>query len=125
MQHLRSFMLSEGARYQQLTLAAPDLETRSAANAPADGLDGWTYLMRTPQRDFALVYFENQASGTRMRGFTPGARYRWNWFDPRTGKWSKPRELGADTTGILSAPPFPGGGVHAAQDVAAKIVRLP
>ena len=75
MQHLRNFVLSEGARYQQLTLASQDLEPRSIPDALADGLDGWSFLMRTPQADFALAYFENHGiaadgSAASPRGLT-------------------------------------------------------
>jgi hypothetical protein len=122
MQHLRSFVLSEGARYQQLRLASQDLEPRSIPKSLADGLDGWAFLMRTPQRDFALAYFENQAPRARLKGFTPGGRYRWSWFDPRTGSWGKVIAVGADAAGTLTCPEFPGGGGQATQDVAAKIL---
>jgi hypothetical protein len=122
MQHLRAFVLSEGGRYQQLTLASQDLEPRSIPNALADGLDGWSFLMRTPAGDFALVYFENAALRARMKGFQPGGDYRWGWFDPRTGAWSRAVALRADAQGALKTPPFPDGGEQAAQDVAARIL---
>jgi hypothetical protein len=125
MQHLRIFVLSEGARYQQLTLAAQDLEPRSIPDALADGLDGWSFLMRTPQRDFALAYFENKALATRLKGFMPDGRYLWTWFDPRSGKWSRVIRLRADASGVLSSPAFPRGGRQAAGDVAAKILSEP
>ena len=125
MQHLRAFVLSEGDRYQQLLLAASDLEPRSIPEAQADGLDGWSFLMRTAERDYALAYFENKALRVRMKGFTPGARYSWTWFDPRTGQWARALSLKADISGVLAAPPFPAGGKQAARDIAAKILRAP
>jgi hypothetical protein len=125
MQHLKTFVLSEGPRYQELTLASQDIETRSIPDALADGLDGWSFLMRTPQADFALVYFENRALATRLRGFTPGANYRWRWFDPREGRWGAELRLEADAEGRLASPGFPAGRGHAARDVAAKILRAP
>jgi hypothetical protein len=124
MQHLRAFVLSEGARYQELTLAAKDLEPRGIPNALADGLDGWSFLMRTPARDFALAYFENRALRARMKGFTPNGDYRWGWFDPRSGEWSRAVALRADARGELMTPPFPQGGEQAARDVAARIVGV-
>jgi hypothetical protein len=123
MQHLRAFVLCEGDRYQALTLASQDLEPRSDPGAQADGLDGWSFLMRTPARDFALAYFENKAMRVRLAGFTPGARYDWSWFDPRSGRWSRAISLKADAAGVLGAPPFVAGGKQAARDVAAKILR--
>jgi len=125
MQHLRTFVLSEGARYQELELASQDLVPRSATDAVADGLDGWSFLMRTPSRDFALAYFENQALRPQLLGFTPGATYRWVWFDPRSGTWGKQLTLSADAAGKMSAPPFPKSAAVAEADIAAKIVRAP
>jgi hypothetical protein len=125
MQHLRSFVLAEGDRYQQLTLASQDLEPRSIPGALADGLDGWSFLMRTAERDFALAYFENKALTARLKGFSPGARYSWTWFDPRNGAWGRPATLKADAGGIITAPAFPARGKQATVDIAAKILRVP
>jgi hypothetical protein len=125
MQYLRAFVLSEGDRYQRLTLASQDLEPRGIPDAAADGLDGWSFLMRTPEKDFALAYFENKALRTRMNGFVPAASYRWTWFDPRTGIWGAALRLKSDATGTIVAPPFADGGKQAARDVAAKIVMAP
>lgn len=125
MQHLRAFVLSEGDRYQSLTLASQDLEPRSIPDAAADGLDGWSFLMRTPEKDLALAYFENKAMRAHLKGFAPAANYRWTWFDPRTGQWGAPLRLKSDSAGVIEAPPFAEGGKQATRDVAAKIVRAP
>jgi hypothetical protein len=125
MQHLRAFVLSEGDRYQKLALASQDLDPRSIPDAAADGLDGWSFLMRTAEKDFALAYFENKALRTRLKSFAPGASYRWTWFDPRTGRWGPALHLKADAAGAIASPPFANGGKQAAHDVAAKIVRVP
>ena len=122
MQHLKTFVLSEGARYQTLQLANRDLSPRSIPDALADGLDGWSFLMRTAERDFALAYFEQRALRPQLRGFTPNARYQWRWFDPRSGVWSEAIDVAADAQGTLAAPAFPHGGGQATQDVAAKIL---
>src|SRR5690349_20628650 len=123
MRHLRSFVLSEGARYQDLLLASAELEPRAIPGALADGLDGWSFLMRTADRQFALAYFENKALTARMKGFAPGARYSWQWFDPRTGEWSREISVRADAAGVLVPPPFPAGNKQAARDIAAKILK--
>ena len=125
MQYLRDFVTSEGARYQQLAPVPQDLAPRSTSEALADGLDGWSFLARTPTRDFALVYFESRASRPHLGGFTPGARYRWTWFEPETGRWGRVARLRADAQGVLSAPAFAAGGATATHDVAAKIVQAP
>jgi hypothetical protein len=123
MRHLRDFVLSEGDRYQEIELASDDLVPRRSPGAIDDGLDGWGFLMRTADRALALLYFEHDAVTPRVVGLTPGARYRWTWFDPRTGRWSEGVALSAAADGRLAAPPFPGGGRRAARDWAAKLVR--
>jgi hypothetical protein len=122
MQHLKTFMLSEGARYQDLRLASTDLLPRSIPDALADGLDGWSFLMRTAQSDFALAYFENKALRPTIKGFQSGKQYVWTWFDPRSGAWSEPIALKAGNDGALLAPSFPNGGAQSAEDIAAKII---
>ena len=119
MQFLRDFVLSERTRYQALELASDDITPRAAANAPADGLDGWSYMMRTPQRDLALLYFEHGAVRPLLKGFTAGATYRWQWYNPRNGIWSDAGTVTAASDGRIETPPFPSGG----PDWAAKLIR--
>lgn len=121
MQHLKSFVLSEGDRYQQLELASADLMPRSIPGALDDGLDGWSFLMRTAARDLAFAYFENKALRANAKGFVPNASYSWTWFDPRTGSWLRPQIVRADAGGTLRAPEFPVGSDQARTDFAAKI----
>jgi hypothetical protein len=122
MQYLKKFVLSEGDRYQQLQLASHDLAPRSIPGALDNGLDGWSFLMRSADKKFGLAYFENQARSPQLKGFNPKSRYDWIWFDPRTGEWSKPIAITADAQGPIDAPAFVHGGNQAALDVAAKIV---
>ena len=125
MQHLGKFVLSEGARYQQLELASTDLSPRAAPDAIADGLDGWSFMMRTADRTLALLYFEPRSVSPQLIGLKPGTRYRWSWFDPREGRWSDPRAVSSDASGTLAAPPFPGDVPRATQDWAAKLTAAP
>jgi len=81
--------------------------------------------MRTADKDFALVYFEQKALNARLTGFAPGARYTWTWFDPRNGQWGRALTLKADAEGALASPAFVDGGKQAARDMAAKILRVP
>ena len=122
MRHLRDFVLSEGDRYQQLEPASEDLVPRRSPEAIDDGLDGWGFLMRTADRSLALLYFEQDAVTPQAQGLASGARYRWTWFDPRTGRWSEAIAVSAGADGRLAAPPFPGGGRRAERDWAAKMV---
>ena len=120
MQHLKNFILSEGGRYQQLELASADLHPRIADGSSADGLDGWSFMMRTADRGFALLYFETKASRPTLAGLTPNARYTWTWFNPRDGTWLAPLALTAEATGTLAAPAFP----DAIHDWAAKLLLV-
>ena len=123
MQHLKAFVMSEGKRYQDLVLASADLEPRSIPDALADGLDGWSFLMRTQEKDFALAYFENKALRARMKGFQSNAKYRWTWFDPVNGTWAKPIQIASDDAGTLMTPSFPST-QRTLHDVGAKIVLV-
>lgn len=123
MRHLATFVLDQGARYAELRLASDDLQPRFAPEAIEDGLDGWSFMMRTAQADFALLYFENGATRPQARGFPPGVRFRWRWFNPETGAWSEPAEVSADAAGVVQVPEFPVAGARALSDWAAQLVR--
>ena len=124
MQYLRDFVLFERARYQGLVPASQDLEPRTIPGALADGLDGWSFLMRDPQQNFALAYFENRALRARMKGFKPGLSYDWSWFDPRNGGFQRQVRVKADAGGALMTPKFPEGGEQSARDFAV-LIRAP
>ncbi len=78
--------------------------------------------MRTPEKDFGLLYLENKAQAGSMSGWTAGGTYRFTWYDPRTGEWRQGVSLAADERGEIELPRFPGGGEVAGADWAAKIV---
>jgi hypothetical protein len=121
MQHLGRFILSEGDRYQQLQLAAADLRPRQAEGSSEDGLDGWGFMMRTADRNLAMLYFEVGAVRPQVAGLAPRSRYRWSWYDPREGVFASEVECATDSQGVIQAPPFPAGGQRATTDWAAKL----
>jgi hypothetical protein len=108
MKHLESFAFSEGRRYQDLV---PDANLVSPhATAQTKGYTGWAYCARTPARDFLLAYFEKDcAKGSLTRGLLPNTGYHAEWFDPRTGEWSKAGSgiLNANGWGWITVPDFP------------------
>lgn len=116
MQHLAAFILSEGAKYQHLRPDSQNIHPQKAPGSPERGLDGWAYMMTTPEKDLALLYFENKAVPPKLTGFEPDSSYTFQWFDPRTGQWHKNAALKTDPRGTLILPPFP-----SATDWAAKI----
>ena len=107
MQHLARFVLANGARYQQLEPASHDLHPRSAPGALADGLDGWSFMMRSVDRSLALLYFEQRAVRPDAHGFHPGGHYTWRWYDPRDGRWGEEVGVLADPAGVVTIPSFP------------------
>ncbi len=124
MRHLTAFMLSEGRRYQDLLLASTDLHPRSAPDSIDDGLDGWSFMMRTAEADLAFLYFEHEAIAPRLSGLQANAAYQWNWYNPETGEWEGPMELTTDAEGSLQAPTIPDAEDRIMTDWAAKLKRL-
>ena len=108
MKHLKTFALSEGARYQDLV---PDSNLVSPGEThEAKSFLGWAYCARTPAKDFFLVYYEKDCPNHGMiRGAGPQAAYQAQWFDPRTGQWSKAGDgrLKANVWGWITVPDFP------------------
>jgi len=122
MTHLNTFVLSEGKKYQNLLLAREDVIPNKASGSPPDGLDGWAYMMRTPTKDFALLYFENQSVLPTLKNFIPEKEYYFEWFDTITGKWGNKEIIKADSKGKLIIQNFPEGEKVSSRDWAAKIL---
>lgn len=123
MRHLKSFVLSEGSRYQQLQPYHQHLHPQKAENSSVRGLDGWSLMMCTPEKDFALIYFENKAVLPELSGFKPNTTYTFRWYDPKTGQWGQATTITADSKGTFMTPTFPDGKNIAATDWAAKILE--
>jgi hypothetical protein len=107
MQHLAKFILSEGDRYQALEPCHTDLHPQKAPGSPERGLDGWAYMMRTKEKDLALLYFENQSVLPEITGFMPGGSYSFQWYNTVTGEWFDKVIIRADEGGKLVIPAFP------------------
>ncbi|MDZ7690162.1 MAG: DUF5060 domain-containing protein [Balneolaceae bacterium] len=122
MQHLKAFMLSEGERYKDLRLATDDITPRKAEGSPPEGLDGWSFMMRTPDKNFALLYFENGATLPTLSGFNPGTEYFFQWYNPKNGTWKQPVTIQSNKEGELELPAFPESSDRPNTDWAAKIV---
>jgi hypothetical protein len=108
MQHLKTFAFSEGRRYQDLV---PDANLVSPSEThETKGYIGWAYCARTPAKDLFLAYFEKECpKQSLIRGAVPHASYQAQWFDPRTGQWSKAGNgiLKANQWGWITVPDFP------------------
>jgi hypothetical protein len=121
MKHLKAFILSEGKKYQELQLARQDIQQHIAPGSPEQGLDGWSYMMRTPEKDFALLYFENQSVLPVLSNFQSKSTYYFQWFNPVSGDWKNIVTINANEKGILILPDFPDGQNPSSADWAAKI----
>lgn len=121
MKHLNTFMLSEGDKFQQLEPARSGVEPGKAPASPPAGLDGWAYMMRTPAKDLALLYFENESVIPVLHGFIPGAEYLVHWFDTVNGQWLARTPVKADARGKIELHSFPGDKNISSGDWAVKI----
>jgi hypothetical protein len=123
MRHLGEFVLSEGEKYEALEPVQDEILPRKAAGSFDDGLDGWSYMMRNPAKDFALLYFENGSEKPLLEGFIPDTQYSLNWYDPVKGVWEKPLNARTDERGSLIIPVFPDSHNPSVTDWALKIKK--
>lgn len=123
MQHLKSFVLSEGARYQELEPYHHHLHPQKAKNSALRGLDGWSLMMITPSKDFALLYFENKAELPVISGLKKNTSYSLQWFDPIKGEWKASHVITSDKKGNMTLPNFPDGSAISSTDWGAKILE--
>ena len=123
MKYLKDFITSEGTRYYELKPASDEIKPQKAPGSVDNALDGWSYMMRTPGKDFALLYFENRSVLPQLTGFIPGSSYSLEWFDTMKGEWRGNVTVRTDRTGILILPSFPDSQNKASRDWALKIIQ--
>jgi len=121
MQHLRTFILSEGRRYQDL-IPAVDSVSPNQSSGPKTNV-GWAYCARTAERDLVLLYFEKDCPQAAVSRIQPNSLYTAQWFNPRTGQWRDAGlgEVTADSVGTMPLPRFPGGAAVSPDDWALKL----
>jgi Protein of unknown function (DUF4038)/Domain of unknown function (DUF5060) len=108
MQHLRTFALSIGKRYQELVPLADLVSPNKTRDIRS--YEGWAYCARTPDKNIFLAYFEKGCPRSQVRGARLNSIYRAEWFDPRKGTW---QDVGSDgmlrssVIGIMMLPDFP------------------
>ena len=121
MRHLKAFILSEGARYQELEPCAERLAPNRSGNQKEP--KGWAFGAGTARRDLYLLYFERSCPRATLAGAQPNAQYAARWFNPQTGQWREPAApMTADAAGTLTLPPFPGEGEKSESDWALKVI---
>jgi len=105
MRHLRTFILSEGSRYQAL-VPSVGLVQPSRSGKEKSCL-GWAYCARTAEKDLFVLYFEKDCPQAGLSGALPDSKYKALWFNPRTGDWISASALIADSAGKITLPNFP------------------
>ncbi len=105
MQHLRSFVLSEGSRYQLLVPSVGLVQPNRTGEEKS--CLGWAYCARTAEKDLFLLYFEKDCPKASLSGALPRSKYKALLFNPRTGDWTDAGVLIADSAGGITLPNFP------------------
>lgn len=102
----KAFMMTHGARYQDL---APHRELLSVFKTGDARQEGWAYCMRTDDKTLFKLYFEKNVTRPDLSGALPNAVYKAQWFDPRTGAWSNVGSgtLTSDGQGRIALPACP------------------
>ncbi len=122
MRHLKTFVLSQGRKYQDLVPRA-DLVSPNRSGDP-DGYIGWAYCARTAGKDFFLLYFEKDCPRATLSGAAPNRAYRARWLNPRSGQWDEAGtgNLTAGRDGRIPLPPFPDGSTRSETDWGLSLV---
>jgi hypothetical protein len=101
--HARTFMLTNGAKYQDLV---PHKEYLSPA---WNSTDNWAYCMLTDDKKLFKIFFEKDIKDN-VSGALPNTVYNAQWFNPRTGEWINAGlngTLKSDAYGIVIIPSPP------------------
>ncbi len=123
MRHLKTFILSEGRRYQDLVPCTDRIHPNQSAGPK--GTTGWAYGAAIPEQDLLLLYFERDCPQTVITGVKPKARYIARWFDPRNGRWTPvDTPLVAEGSGRIPMPPFPDQKARSEMDWAIKLTLV-
>ena len=122
MQHLKSFVLSEGDRYQQLVPNADLLQPNKSGKA--NSCIGWAYCAGSPEKDLFLLYFEKDCPQATLSAALSGRKYKASWFNPRSGDWLDAGVLIADSTGEIRLPNFPGNLTSSGTDWGLKLTLV-
>lgn len=113
-----NFLMRDGVRPDRL---APHPELLSVSRTGPDTKfshwsrtekvlqEGWAYCMRTDDKRHFRIYFERNVTRPDLSGAHPNALYKGEWFDPRTGAWSKAGEgvFRSDAQGRIVLPDCP------------------
>lgn len=119
MRHLRTFVLSEASRYQQLVPGVDMLKPNRTGEEKS--CIGWAYCAVTSGKDLFLLYFEKECPKASLAGALPQSKYKALWFNPRSGNWIDAGILSADSVGRINLPNFPDKSARSKTDWALKL----
>jgi hypothetical protein len=106
MRHLKTFILSEGRRYQELVPCTERISPNQSVTTR--GVLGWACGAATGGQNLFLLYFERDCPQATVVGARPNSEYAACWFNPRDGEWLiVDAPVKADASGRLALPPFP------------------
>jgi hypothetical protein len=119
---VRKFLMSEGTAYTRLQLTPENITPRKSGGSLPDGLDGWAFMMTLPDKEMAMLYFENRCEAPKIAGLAPERNYALHWFDPITGEWLETLSpIKTDEQGVIILTSFPDGNKISDRDWALKI----
>jgi hypothetical protein len=122
LQHLGKFILSEGDDYQNCKPAKELLIPHKAKDAPEDGLDGWSFLLLSPNKELGFIYFENKCEAPKITKLKSNTHYSLQWFDPINGKWTgETLKVKTNKNGNININKFPGGKEKSLRDWCLKL----
>lgn len=122
LQYMAKFITSEGARFIDCVPSRELIIPHKAKGAPEAGLDGWTFMLLSPEKDLAFLYFENACEIPKVSGLQANSNYSAQWFDPINGEWLESTTLTTTESGEVSLEAFPDGEGISTQDWALKFV---
>jgi len=121
--YIQELLFSEGTSYQHIELAADDVVPRRNEAHPEGGMDGSAFMMRTPDKSLAFLYFQLFCHKPNLNNMRPESRYKAQWFNPRTGEYLDIGNgfLESDKNGTIVMPNFPSGKQVTKKDWAVKL----
>ena len=102
-QHVRTFMLTHGDKYQHLV-------PRKELLSPVwNSTKHWAYCVRTDDQTLFKLYVE-KSDRASVSNASPHTTYKAQWFDPRSDRWTDAGDNGSlrsNAEGVLSVPACP------------------
>lgn len=124
LEYLGKFILSEGKSYQECIPAKENLHPHKSKDAPVEGLDGYSFMLLSPKKDLAFIYFENKSEIPKISGLMSNQSYQIMWFNTTSGEWTNIEQIDTDNAGEINLNSFPSGSEISQNDWALKLKIL-